>query len=274
MSTLSSQLRSTPPHPHPVRARDHALAPISLMRLVRVEFQKMFDTRSGFWLLASIGILSALATGAVIAFAGDAEITFNTFSAAVGVPLAILLPVLAILSVTSEWSQRTGLTSFTLVPHRAQVIGAKLIVSLAVGVLAMLTALSVGALGNLLGAAIHGIDPVWGVSLQALGLVVLANILGMSMGFMFGTVLRNSPIAIVAYFVYSLVLPNLFGALAVYQDWFHELWPWVDFFYSTTRLYELIPTPESWAQLGVSGLIWLVIPLALGLRSLLRTEVK
>ena len=31
----------------------------------------MFDTRSGFWLMASIGILSVLATGAVIIFAPD-----------------------------------------------------------------------------------------------------------------------------------------------------------------------------------------------------------
>ena len=31
----------------------------------------MFDTRSGFWLMASIGIAAVLATAAVIVFAPD-----------------------------------------------------------------------------------------------------------------------------------------------------------------------------------------------------------
>ena len=39
----------------------------------------MFDTRSGFWLMASIVIVSVLATAAVILFAPDAELTYSTF---------------------------------------------------------------------------------------------------------------------------------------------------------------------------------------------------
>ena len=41
--------------------------------------------------------------------------------------MTIILPMIAILSVTSEWSQRSGLTTFTLVPHRGRVILAKAI---------------------------------------------------------------------------------------------------------------------------------------------------
>ena len=36
---------------------------------------------------------------------------------AIEVPLTVFLPIIAVLSVTAEWSQRTGLTTFTLVPH-------------------------------------------------------------------------------------------------------------------------------------------------------------
>src|ERR1700752_997111 len=103
-----------------------APAPIPMSRIVSVELRKSFDTRSGFWLLASVGILAVLATGATILFAPDSAITYDSFGAAIGVPLAIILPMIAILSVTSEWSQRTGLTSFTLVPHRGRIIRAKL----------------------------------------------------------------------------------------------------------------------------------------------------
>ena len=33
-------------------------------------------------------------------------------------------------------------------------------------------------------------------------------------------------------------------------------------------------TGEQWAQLGVTSLVWLVVPLAVGLRMVLRSEVK
>ena len=36
--------------------------------------------------------------------------------------MTVLLPIIAVLSVTAEWSQRSGLTTFTLVPHRGRVM--------------------------------------------------------------------------------------------------------------------------------------------------------
>lgn len=276
MSTTTTHDLSTTvaaPTREPARRRAD-LAPIRLPGLLRVELVKMFNTRSGFWLLAGIAILSVLASAGVIVFGNESAITYESFSTAVGMPIAIILPILAILSVTSEWSQRTGLTTFTLVPHRGRVIVAKAVVTVAVGVVAILVAMGVGALGNLLGSAVHGIDPVWGFGAVDLAMVVLANVLGMLMGFTLGVVLRNSPAAIVGYFVYSLILPNVFGALAFYQESFHDVWPWVDLFYNVTYLYERVPGAEAWAQLGVTALLWMVAPLVVGLRFLMRSEIK
>jgi ABC-2 type transport system permease protein len=50
-------------------------AQIPLSRVVRVELRKMFDTRSGFWLIASIGISGVIATIATVAFAPDKDLT-------------------------------------------------------------------------------------------------------------------------------------------------------------------------------------------------------
>lgn len=243
-------------------------------RILAVEVRKMFDTRSGFWLLASIGITAVLATGAVIVFASDDQITYDNFGAAVGVPIAILLPMIAILSVTSEWSQRSGLTTFTLVPHRSRVIQAKLVAAIGIGVASMLVAITVGALGNLLGAAITGNDAVWDISVTQMAYIVLANVLGMLVGFMLGVLVRNSAGAIVGYFVYSFVLPTLSMLLAANASWFKDLQLWVDFNFAQGALFEGDMTGEAWAQLGTAGLIWLVVPLAVGLRLVLRSEVK
>lgn len=251
-----------------------AVRPIPTTRLVGVELRKMFDTRAGFWLMASVGIVSVLATAAVIIWAPDEAITQNTFSTAIGMPLSVVLPIIAILSVTGEYSQRTGLTTYTLVPWRGRVIGAKVVATLVVGVAAMFVALAVGALGNVLGSAITGLDAVWDLSATQFANIVLANVLGMLMGFMLGVLFRSSAGAIVGYFVYSLVLPVAFGTLAAFQEWFRDLQPWVDVNFAVTRLFDQTMTAEYWQQLGVSTLVWLWIPLAIGLRAILRAEVK
>src|SRR3954453_13684328 len=198
-------------------------------RVVGVELQKMFDTRSGFWLMASVVITSLIATGAVILFAPDSELTYSTFAAAIGFPMAGILPMIAILSVTSEWSQRSGLTTFTMVPHRGRVISAKAISSVGVGIVSIPLAFAIGAVGNLVGTAITGTNLVWDVSLTDGLYIVLGNVLGLLVGFMLGVLIRNSSGAIVAYFVYSLLLPTISGLLAASQEWFRTLQPWVDF---------------------------------------------
>jgi predicted acylesterase/phospholipase RssA len=99
-------------------------------------------------------------------------------------------------------------------------------------------------------------------------------VLGLLVGFMLGVLIRSSAGAIVAYFVYSLLLPTLFGLLAATQEWFRDLQPWVDFNLSQTRLFDGAPNAEQWGQLATSGTIWLVLPLVIGLILTMRSEVK
>ena len=251
-----------------------ASARIPLTRLVAVELRKMFDTRSGFWLMASIVIASVLATAAIIVFAPDDEQTYDNFAAAIGIPMTVILPIIGILAVTSEWSQRSGLTTFTLVPHRGRVLGAKFLGAVLVGVVAMLVALVVGALGTLVSSVITGLDPVWNVSAGEFSLIVLGSVLGMLFGFMLGVLLRNSAGAIVAYFVYSLVLPPLVELLAANASWFADVRPWVDYNTARTMLFDGSMTSEQWQQLAVSGTLWFLLPLAIGLVLVRRAEVK
>ena len=255
-------------------ARLTTYEPIPFYRLVSVELRKMFDTRSGFWLMASIAITAVVASGAVILFASDQAITYDTFAAAIGFPMTVVLPMIAVLSVTSEWSQRTGLTTFTFVPDRGRVIRAKLACTVAVGVVGIAAAAGIGALGNLLGAAIVGVDPVWDLSALQVSMIALATVINMLMGFTVAVLLRSSAAAIVAYFVYGYVLVGLTTLLATSQQWFADAQPWVDLNFSQGVLFESIPSAEQWAQLGVSGLLWLGLPLLVGLRLVLRTEVK
>src|SRR4029078_13717870 len=140
-----------------------------------VELRKMFDTRSGFWLIASIGITGLIATIATIAFAPDADLTYYTFAKAIGFPITVILPMVALLSITSEWSQRSGLTTFTYVSSRRRVVWAKTLSAIIVAVASMLFAFVVGAVGNVVGSTIAGTPTVWDLSIGHAATIVLGN---------------------------------------------------------------------------------------------------
>ena len=258
----------------------HRAAPIrrrvSLTRVTQVELRKMFDTRSGFWLIASIAISAVMATGGVILWAPDDQLTYSTFATAIRFPVVIILPLIAILSVTSEWSQRTGLTTFTLVPHRSRIITGKAVSAILIAVAAMVLTFAVGALGNLLSAAVTGTTLVWDVTVTQCLYYVLGMILSLLTGFMLGVLIRSSTGAIVAYFILTFVLPTIFGLLAESQRWFHDLQPWIDIQFAQSGLFvfEQALTGEQWANIAVTGLTWLLVPLAVGLGFVMRAEVK
>ena len=96
----------------------------------------------------------------------------------------------------------------------------------------------------------------------------------MVFGFMLGVLIRNSAGAIVAYFVYSFVLPPLTELLATSQQWFADIRPWVDFSYAQFPLFDGSMSSEQWAHLAVTGTLTLLIPLAVGLVLVRRSEVK
>lgn len=249
-------------------------APIPFHRIVMVEARKAFDTRAGKWLLGSVVLLAVIASTAVTIFASDAGLTYSNFGAAIGVPMAVVLPVIAVLSVSSEWSQRTALATFTLVPGRGRSIAAKAVVTLIVGVVSMVIAMGVGAVGTLIGSAVNGVDPVWDMSGGLLATVVLGQVLGMFSGFMLGVLFRSSAAAIIGYFVYAMVFPGIFGALSSANTWFAKHQGWFDANYTQAALFNGGLTGTQWAQLAVTWFVWLIVPLVVGLRFLLRSEIK
>ena len=160
-------------------------------------------------------------------------------------------------------------------PGRTRVIGAKAIAALLVGIGSMALAFAVGALGNLAGSALSGVEAVWNISLSTAPQVVLGNLVGMAIGFTLGVVLRNSTAAIVGYFVVSLVLPGILVLLAEVRDWFGDLQSWIDWNETQVALFEGgTDTAREWAMLGSTTAIWIVLPLAVGLLLLRRSEVK
>ena len=235
-------------------------------RLVAVELRKLSDTRAGRWLLIAIAALTLLVLIIQISvvLGQDLHPKFLDFLQGMNTPMGVLLPVLGVLSVTSEWSQRTAMVTFTLEPSRVRVIAAKLVSILLISVVALVVGLVLGSLANVLYGASSGHEVVWGNGGKYALFSLLLYVFGMAAGFAFGALFLNSPAGIVVYFVYSFVLPTIFGIGAALMHWFEKLQPWIDFNHDQNDLIDGTIHGSGWAHLFVSGVIWLVIPLVVG----------
>jgi ABC-type transport system involved in multi-copper enzyme maturation permease subunit len=241
---------------------------ISFGRLVTIELRKLVDTRASRWLLIVIGGVTLLITVAVLVFAKQDDRTFDTFLGAAGSLQGFFLPLLPIMLVTSEWGQRTALTTFTLVPSRARVIVAKLVASVIAGIVAVALAFALASIGTALGGAS---DPWSGVVPGDFWKFALLETLGILQGFGFALLFLNTAVAIVVF----LVLPNVFSAVANLWSKMHTAAPWVDPGTAQQPLFTRGGVSgEDWAHLAVSSAIWILLPLVVGLVRVLRAEVK
>jgi hypothetical protein len=242
---------------------------VPFVRLVNVELRKMLDTRAGRWLIIGIGAIIAVAL-TIMFFNKGGQHSFEDYLQATTMPMAIILPVVGILAVTSEWSQRTGLVTFGLEPRRIRVAWAKLVSALVVGVCAFALSLVLAGIAHQSAITFRGITADWSVD----GLVLLGAagyvLLGIAQGVGFGMLFKNTPAAIVVYFI----LPTAWSLLGEMVSWLHSAAAWLDMNQTMAPLFEGSLTSSQWAHLGVSVTTWVILPLAVGIWRLTRTEVK
>ena len=113
---------------------------VPMSRLAKVEFRKALDTRAGRWFVISIlGLVLVVEVDLRLRAPTTAK-DFDDFLGIAGAVLGYFLPILIIMLVTSEASQRNGLVTFTLEPRRPRVVVAKFLAGLALAVAVMVLA--------------------------------------------------------------------------------------------------------------------------------------
>jgi ABC-type transport system involved in multi-copper enzyme maturation permease subunit len=244
--------------------------------LSRVELRKALDTRAGRWLVIAILALVVVIEVIYSLAAADGDKNLQDYVQIPAGVLSYFLPIIIIMLVTSEQSQRNGLVTFTLEPRRPRIVAAKFLAGLAIAVCVMVLAFVLAVAGTLLGAA-TGASPEWSIdgNLVFNGFV-LANVIGVCIGFAISMLIMNTAGAIVAYFAYSLILPIAVGILGALVQTFEDIAPWIEFNTAQLPLFQgdFSPSAQEWAQFATSGTIWMIIPLAVGIWRLLRIEFK
>ncbi|WP_148061151.1 hypothetical protein [Frondihabitans sp. PhB188] len=229
------------------------------------------DTRASRVLLA---VMVALGVGAAL-LASQGGARLSEFVGSASLPLPLLLPIVAVLATTGDWTHRSALTTYALVPHRQTVLGARVLAAIA---LVLATAFAITVLSVSAFLVLHWGDwtvfdgPALRVSIWSVFAFSLAAALS---GVAMGSLLLNTPLAIVV----TMVVPIAYDIavtprLPVVGEWFSSLgfslwltepqWTW------------LSPTDE---LTGVgpaltSLVVWVCLPLLLGAVRQVRREVR
>jgi hypothetical protein len=249
-------------------AERRALSRPSLGRLTLVELRKMVDTRAGFWLQASVVVLT-VAVVVVTALTGhDSDHTLGTFLNRSVQPSTVLLPIVGILLVTSEWSQHTTLTTFALVPQRSRVVMGKLLAGIMLSIAAFAICFALSLIGTAVSAG--GADGAWhlpaGLAGQALFYVAISMIGGVAFG---AAVLSSAPAIVL-----SFVLPIGWGIVSSIVSWLDDAGRWLDAGRTYPPLTDHLLSGTEWAHLATTIVPWMLLPLAIGLWRILRGEIK
>jgi len=237
-----------------------------LGRLVAVELRKMVNTRAGFWLQVAMVAITVVVV-AVRSVVGDAA--DHTFASVLGVavqPATALLPVVCVLLVTSEWSQRTGMITFALVPVRSRVLVAKLVASLVLALAMLVMSVTVVAAGVLV--ASPGVDGTWSDAATLIAQSAVYLTTGMVIGVAFGAILLASAPAMVALFAVPITWTAV-ASLSVFAD----AAPWLDTRLALAPLHEEVLSSTQWAQAGTALALWMLLPLLIGIWRITRREV-
>ncbi|QNE20371.1 ABC transporter permease [Kribbella qitaiheensis] len=239
----------------------------SFLRLVTTELRKSLDTRSGRVLVLAILAVAVAALTWQLTHMDAGPQKFDSYLGAASTGVLLLLPVIGVMAMTSEWTQRTALTTFTLSPRRVRVQLAKFVSAVVLSVVVLTASALLALAATAIGGAVSGDGASYAGMGGALAGAYLSTALNVVMGAAFGALIAQTAVAILVFFiaptVWSLAGPALFKDNA----------NWLDVFSAFGRIAERDlhgMVPETLTAIGV----WVVLPTVLGLWASSRREVK
>lgn len=228
--------------------------PRPLLRYL-IEVRKLLDTRSALAVLIATIAVSLLAIALVVLTTPGPVTVAGLAQNSVGL-VAYVLPLLAILTVTSEWRQRTALGTYTLDPNRSGVLAAKgAALTTVVGVVAVVVLVASCVTVAILGERLPlPLDLLALLGWMVLGMAGIALI-----GYGLAAAVLNAPVAITLYLIAPPLLPQLATQITA-------LAPAAPFLDIHGPLLGLVQgsVPQNLAAFVVAALLWLVAPVAIG----------
>ncbi|GAB2642645.1 ABC transporter permease [Gordonia jinhuaensis] len=204
-----------------------------IARTINSERIKLLTTRSPYWCVAIVAVIG-LGLAVIIGSASGSEdsgvrtsVSPTLFALGVYQVGVVVLTIMAVLSVTSEFRFGTIRTTFLATPNRALVLVAKAIVyGLLAAVVAGVLNIAAMLIGKALTSGSHTVDlaaadavrSYWGMPVFAFCAVLI--------GIGVGALVRQTAGAIVILMVWMLVLENVLVSIPHVGD---DVGPWLPF---------------------------------------------
>ena len=187
-----------------------------MIRLIHAEFRKLRTTQVWFWLLlatialAGLFVVAQLATQGTVTSASDVPDVFASSASAY-----VLVFVLGVLGVTTEFRYQTITPTLLQTPSRWAVVTAKLITYALVGIGYALAAVIVQLAVAVPWLAAKGIHVDYGNGRVVHALVGIFGVLALFgiIGLGIGALVRNQIVGVVVGVVFLLVLQNVVLAI-------------------------------------------------------------
>ena len=254
----------------PAAARVSAGRPgIPFSRLMRVELRKLFDTRAArvLVILMVLGVVAVNVIKVIVDY-GDPQ-RYEAFLSLSYIPLGFLLPVIAIMTATSEWTQRTALNTFMWEPRRGRVLWAKFLSTIIVAVLGYVAVAASSALAMGF-AGITGSELDWNVRGAIVSGALIMMIAYCAQGMAFGMAIHNTAGALVLFFI----LPTVMSLLTVLIPFLGDIREWIDFATSAVPIGNGEFGGDAVAHFVSSAALWILLPAILGVWRTLNKEAK
>ncbi|NYE37664.1 ABC-type transport system involved in multi-copper enzyme maturation permease subunit [Nocardioides cavernae] len=262
-TTTAPAVGGSDTHPRPTPLQGRPGVPFS--RTLQAELRKMVDTRAGRWMVIVMAAVAAIILAAFLIWGPAEDASFRSLLELSTLPLAMLLPVLGIMAATAEWTQRTGLVTFTLEPRRGRVVLAKALAALVLAAVVLVVAVAASAVANIAGGTGE-----WDLTAAVGGGVLLALLIYVLQGVAFGLLFLNTPVAIVSV----LVLPTIWSIATMAVSSLEEAGRWLNLDSVMQPLFAGEMAGQDWAQLATASGVWVLLPLVVGTWRVLTREVK
>ena len=239
----------------------------SFLKLVTIELRKSVNTRSGRVLIAAILLLAGAAIIWQLTHLPQGPAGFDGFLSAAATGVLLILPVIGVMAMTSEWTQRTALTTFTLSPRRIRVQLAKFVSAIVLSAVLMSAVVVLALAGTALAGAVTDHTTSYADFGGQLAGGYLAMALNVMMAAAFGALIAQTAVGILVYYIAPTAWS--FAGPALFKDNAN----WLDVFGAFGRIAERDlhgMVPETLTAVGV----WVVLPTIVGLWASSRREVK
>lgn len=238
--------------------------------MVLVEVRKSVDTRAGRGLLITAVVIVALFAVISATTLSPTQIDLAEMIRFAGAPLFILMPTIAMISVTTEWTTRSAMTTFLLNPRRGQVALSKLLAGWLLSIGAVFVAAVLCGLVGLIVASLSGSTFELNAAAALASLVycivsvVVLNIIAMAIG----SIVVSTALGLAIYFLFTAGLDGLVGLIA--PSWSSYL--------SFNAGLDAIATgslnSSNAASSIISVILWLLLTALVGLRLFKTREVR